>query len=64
MTRQTTFFIATVSLGTAAVCSTAAVWLTNDLRAFGLGIIPAAVLAAALVWYFGTEDRAVPPNSL
>ena len=29
-----------------------AVWLTNDLSASGLGIVPAAVLAAALVWYF------------
>lgn len=46
------FGIAAVSLGTAAVSSAAAVWLTSDLRVFGLGIIPAGVLAAALVWYF------------
>ena len=45
MTRQIAFGIATFSLA-------AAVWLTNDLRAFGLGLIPAAILAAALVWHF------------
>lgn len=52
MTRHMAFGIAAVSLGTAAVSSAAAVWLTSDLRVFGLGIIPAGVLAAALVWYF------------
>jgi len=52
VTRQIAFGIAAVSLATAAVSCAAAVWLTNDLRAFGLGIIPAAVLAAVLVWYF------------
>lgn len=61
MTRHTAYFTAAVSLGTAAVCCGAAVWLTNDIRAFGLGIIPAAVLAAALVWYFEMEDRPAPP---
>ena len=52
MTRQIAFGIATVSLAAAAVSCAAAVWLTNDLRAFGLGLIPAAILAAALVWHF------------
>lgn len=52
MTRRMAFLIAAVSLGVAFVSSAAAVWLTNDLRASGLGIIPAAVLAAAVVWYF------------
>ena len=52
MTRQIVFAIATVSLGTAAVSCAGAVWLTNDLRAFGLGLIPAAIVAAALVWHF------------
>jgi hypothetical protein len=52
VTRQIAFTIAAVFLGTAAVSCAAAVWLTNDLRAFGLGIIPAGVLTAALVWYF------------
>ena len=42
MTRQSAFGIGAVSLGTAAVSCAAAVWLTNDLRAFGLGIIPEA----------------------
>jgi hypothetical protein len=46
------FLIAAVFLGVASVGYAAAVWLTNDLRASGLGIVPAAVLAAALVWYF------------
>ena len=61
VTRHTAYFTAAVSLGTAAVCCAAAVWLTNDIRAFGLGIIPAAVLATALVWYFEMEDRSAPP---
>ena len=52
VTRQTAFGIAAVSLGTAAVSCAGAVWLTNDLRAFGLGIIPAGVLASALTWYY------------
>jgi hypothetical protein len=30
----------------------AAVWLTNDLRAIGLGIIPVGVISAGLVAYF------------
>lgn len=64
MTRQTAFFIAAVSLGTAGVSCAAAVWLTNDLRTFGLGIIPAGGLAAALVWYFEWRDRSPPPNSV
>jgi len=51
VTRQTAFGIAAISLGTLIVSCAGAVWLTNDLRAFGLGIIPAAVLASALVWY-------------
>ena len=46
------FLIAAVSLGVASLSYAAAVWLTNDLRTSGLGIVPAAVLAAALVWYF------------
>ncbi len=52
MTRQMAFLIAAVSLGAAAVSYAAGVWLTNDLSASGLKIISAAVLAAALVWYF------------
>jgi hypothetical protein len=52
MTRQTVFGIATVSIAAAAVSCAAAVWLTNDLRAFGLGLIPAAILAAASVWHY------------
>jgi hypothetical protein len=60
MTRQSAFGIGAVSLGTAAVSCAAAVWLTNDLRAFGLGIIPAGGLASALVWYFERRDRFVP----
>ena len=52
MTRQMTFLIAAVSLGAGAVTYAVAVWLSNDLSASGLGIVPAAVLAAALVWYF------------
>jgi hypothetical protein len=62
MTRQMAFFIAAVSLGTAAVSCAAAVWLTNDLRAFGLGIIPAGGLAAALVWYFEHRRRPAGPR--
>jgi cyanate permease len=52
MTRHGVFLIAAVSLGAAAVSYASAVWLTNDLSASALGILPAAVLAAALVWYF------------
>ena len=52
MTRRMVFGIATVSLVTAAVSCAGAVWLTNDLRVFGLGLIPAGILAAALVWHF------------
>jgi hypothetical protein len=47
-----TFLIAAVSLGAGALTYAVAVWLSNDLSASGLGIVPAAVLAAALVWYF------------
>jgi hypothetical protein len=60
MTRQLAFSIAAVSLGTTALSCAAAVWLTNDLRAFGLGMIPGSVLAAALVWYFERSDRSAP----
>ena len=45
------FLIAAVFLGVASVGYAAAVWLTNDLRSSGF-VVPAAVLAAALVWYF------------
>jgi hypothetical protein len=31
----------------------AAVWLTSGVRVFGPGIVPAAVVAAALVAFFG-----------
>jgi hypothetical protein len=51
VTKRNAFGIATIFLGTAAVSCAAAVWLTDDLRAFGLGVIPAGVLAAALIWY-------------
>lgn len=62
MTRQIAFGIAAMSLGTAAVGCAAAVWLTNDLRAFGVGIMPAGVLAAALIWYF--ERRTDPRRGI
>jgi hypothetical protein len=52
VTKRTVFGIAAVSLGAAAISCAGAVWLTNDLRAFGLGLIPAGVLAAALIWHF------------
>jgi hypothetical protein len=52
MTRQVTFLVAAVSLGAGALTYAAAVWLSNDLSASGLAIVPAAVMAAALVWYF------------
>jgi hypothetical protein len=51
MTRQIAFVVAAVSLATGAVGYAGAVWFTNDLGAFELGVVP-AVLAAALVWYF------------
>jgi len=34
-----------------------AVWLTSGVRVFGLGIVPAAVVAAALVAYFGWRSN-------
>ena len=52
MARQIAFLVATVSLWTGAVAYAVAVWLTNDLSASGLAIIPSAALAAALAWYF------------
>jgi len=52
MPRQITFLIAAASLGAGAVTYAVAVWLSNDLSPSGLGIVSAAVLAAAVVWYF------------
>jgi len=67
VTRQMAFLIAAVFLGVASVGYAAAVWLTNDLRAWGLGVVPAAMLAAALVGYFEwrseLRDRILIPSS-
>jgi hypothetical protein len=35
----------------------ATVWLTSGVRVFGLGIVPAAAVAAALVAYFGWRSN-------
>jgi len=52
VSKRTIFSIAAAGIALAAAGCAASVWVTSDLRALGLGIIPAGVMAASLVGYF------------
>jgi hypothetical protein len=54
--------VVAVALSFVSVCvvmfaSIAAVWLTNEVRAFGLVVLPTVIVAALLVLYFDWRAR-------
>jgi hypothetical protein len=53
MRQRTTWRLPLVTLLAILAVGVAAVWLTRGVSVFALGIVPAAVVAAALVAYFG-----------
>lgn len=49
--------LALISVWVALAAGFTAVWLTADLRMFGLVILPAAIIASLLVLYFEWRAR-------
>jgi hypothetical protein len=52
VSKRAVFSIAGACIATAVASCMAVVWVTGDVRVVGLGLIPAGVMAAALVGYF------------
>ena len=46
-----------VSIWVVLAAGTAAVWLTDEVRVFGLVILPTGIVAALLVVYFAWRDN-------
>ena len=46
-----------VSIWVVLAAGTAAVWLTDEVRVFGLVILPTGVVAGLLVVYFAWRDK-------
>lgn len=71
MSRATILAVAPAFVGISIVCVVAAtaVWLTEEVRVFGLVALPTAIVASLLVAYFDWRERllrrmlAEPPKS-
>jgi len=49
--------LALVSIGVVMVAGLTTVWLTEEMRAFGLVMLPTAIVASLLVRYFDWRGR-------